>query len=88
MNKADCIAYADRCRAAAEEAAKRAALFAATFGGDDELAKRALQRVERDNDAAREWDKVAAMHPQTRAKLLRDNALPSEMFGYSATPAA
>jgi hypothetical protein len=84
MNKAECIAYAARCRTAAAKATERAALFAATFGGDDELTKRALARVERDNSAAREWDKLAAMHPQTRAKLFRDQSLPSEMFGYSA----
>lgn len=83
MNKTACTAYAARCRAAAAKATDRAALYAVNFGSKDDVTVRELAEVARANDAASEWDKLAAMHPQSRAKLFRDGSLPSSIFGFS-----
>ena len=82
MTKAECLAYAERARQAANEANKRVALLSVTLGGDDEITQSTMREADAANSAALEWEKVATWHPQTRAKALRNRALPTSMFGY------
>jgi hypothetical protein len=88
MNKAACIAYASRCRLAFAESSERAAKYAVAFGSESDAFIAETREMARANDAAQEWDKLAAMHPQTRSKLFRDQSLPSEIFGFGAAPVA
>jgi len=82
MNKAECQAKAQAARDSMEGAIKRAAQVAAVFGGADSLAQQYMRNVEQARQAAVEWDRLAAMHPAQRAKLLRDGSLPVSMFGF------
>lgn len=82
MNKAECLERAGKAKAEAAAATKRAALYAVTFGGNDALSLSEMERVSAANDAAREWEAVAKLHPKTRAALIRANRLPVSMFGF------
>lgn len=82
MTPRDCEDIARRAELAAKQAGGRLALFAVTFGGSSELAQRADAEQRAAIHAAQVWRTVATMHPQTRARVLRDRALPSSIFGY------
>ena len=82
MNKIDCIRKAEAARHAAKLALSRHALYATTFGGNDALTQAALLEHDTALEAHNKWMDVALMHPSTRARLIRDQSLPSFMFGY------
>jgi hypothetical protein len=82
MTKTQAIEKAIAARHAAQLALHRHALYAATFGGSDALAQRAMLEHDVAIEAHNKWMDVALMHPSTRASLIRKQALPTFMFGY------
>jgi len=82
MNKAQALEKAQAARHAAKLALARHALYATTFGGSDKLTQHAMLEHDVAIEAAKKWDWVAAIHPATRASLIRRQALPTFMFGY------
>lgn len=82
MTKQEALQRADAARHAAKVIAARAALYAATFGGADKLTQDALRDADVAFEAHHKWMDVAQMHPRTRARLIRTQALPAYMFGY------
>jgi hypothetical protein len=82
MNKQDCLNRAAAAKHAANLATARAAIYAQAFGGNDKLTQDALLEVDAANEASRKWEKVATWNHQTRAKALRDSALPTFIFQY------
>ena len=82
MNKIDCIRKAEAARHAAKLALARHSLYATTFGGDDSLTQHALVEHDAALEAHNKWMDVALMHPSTRKRLIRNQSLPTFMFGY------
>jgi hypothetical protein len=82
MTKIEALNRAKAARHAAKVALARHAMLATVFGGNDKLAQHAMLEADVANEAAQKWEWVAAVHPATRASLLRKQALPSFMFGY------
>lgn len=82
MKKAECLAAAAAARHAAKVASARAALYAASFGGADQLTQKALMEVDVAIEVASKWEQVAAWNPATRRAAIRANRLPAFMFGY------
>jgi hypothetical protein len=78
----ECIENAKAAEREAEKRLERACTLTVVFGGRDELAKRANDEYAEAKEAARMWREVAAMHPQTRARMLRNKELPVSMFGF------
>lgn len=82
MNKQQAIEKAAAARHAAQLALARHALYATTFGGNDNLTQHAMLEHDVALEAHNKWMDVAHMHPSTRASLIRKQALPAFMFGY------
>lgn len=82
MTPMQCIETARRAEEAARKARERLALLAVTFGGASELAQRAESENIAAMHAAAAWRQLAAVHPQTRARILRSKQLPTSIFGY------
>jgi hypothetical protein len=82
MNKQQAIEKAAAARHAAKLALSRHALYAVTFGGNDNLTQHAMLEHDVAIEAHYKWMDVAFMHPSTRARVIRKQALPSFMFGY------
>ena len=80
MTKTECLKRAAAARHAAKVINARAALYASTFGGGDELTQRAVLDSDVANEVAGMWDRFATIHPASRAKQLRNGALPAYMF--------
>ena len=82
MTKQQSIEKAAAARHAAKLALARHALYAATFGGNDTLTQSALLEHDVAIEAHQKWMGVALMHPRTRARVIRQQSLPTFMFGY------
>lgn len=82
MKKTDALARADAARHAAKLALARHALYATTFGGNSELAQKALLDSDTATEAANQWERIAQLHHATRAHMLRTHSIPTFMFGY------
>ena len=82
MTKTDALARANAARHAAKLALTRHALYATTFGGNSELAQKALLDADIATEAATQWERIAQLHHATRAQMLRARSLPAFMFGY------
>lgn len=82
MTKAECLAKAAAARHAAKVATARAALYASSFGGSDDLTQKAFLEVDVALEVASKWEQVAEWNPSTRNAALRSNRLPAFMFGY------
>lgn len=82
MNKQECIERAERARHQARVRTASAALYAATFGGNSELAQKAFLDADVASEAARKWEWMASLHAKTRGSLLRKRELPVWMFGF------
>lgn len=80
MTKHEAISRAEAARHAAKVIAARVALYATTFGGADKLTQSAMLEHDVAIEVHRKWMAVAHMHPSTRARLLRTQALPAYMF--------
>jgi len=82
MNKAECIKKAKAARYAAKGAKASAAIYAAFFGGADDLTQKALLDADVATEVAAKWERIAEWHPKTRAAALRNGEIPAYMFGY------
>ena len=82
MNKQQAIEKAAAARHAAKLALARHALYAVTFGGNDTLTQSAMLEHDVAIEAHYKWMDVAFMHPSTRARAIRQQSLPTFMFGY------
>lgn len=82
MNKTECIKKAEAARHAAKVANTTAAIYATAFGGSDDLTQKALLDADVANEVATKWERVADLHPKTRAAALRKGEIPAYMFGY------
>jgi hypothetical protein len=82
MTKIEALKKAEAARHAAKLALTRHALYATTFGGNDQLTQAAMLDHDVALEAHNKWMDVAQMHPKTRASLIRNQSLPSWMFGY------
>ncbi len=82
MKKIEAIRRAESARQAAKLALERHALYATTFGGNDKLAQDAMLDHDVAIDAHNKWMDVAHLHPSTRSNLIRNQLLPTWMFGY------
>jgi len=82
MKKIEAIRRAESARQAAKLALERHALYATTFGGDDKLAHDAMLEHDVAIEAHNKWMDVAHLHPSTRSNLIRNQLLPTWMFGY------
>lgn len=85
MTKQEALQRAEAARHAAKVIAARVALYATTFGGADKLTQDAMMEHDVAIEVHHKWLDVAQMHPRTRARLIRTQALPAYMFAY--TPA-
>lgn len=83
MTKQEALKRAEAARHAAKLALARHALYASTFGGNDELTQAVLLEHDVALEAHNKWMDVAHLHPRTRASLIRKQALPVFMFGYN-----
>lgn len=84
MTKQEALNKAQAARHAAKLALARYALYATTFGGNDQLTQAAMLEHDMALEAFNKWMDVADLHPSTRASLIRKQALPVWMFGYGA----
>lgn len=82
MNKQECIERAERARHRARVRTASAALYAATFGGNSDLAQKAFLDADVASEAALKWEWLARIHPKTRGSLIRKQQLPAWMFGF------
>lgn len=82
MTKQEALQRAEAARHAAKVIAARVALYATTFGGADKLTQDAMMEHDVAIEVHYKWMDVAQMHPRTRARLIRTQALPAYMFGY------
>lgn len=82
MTKNEALTKAESARHAAKLALARHALYATTFGGSDKLTQGALLEHDVALEAHNKWMDVAQLHPATRARMIRTQALPAFMFGY------
>lgn len=82
MTKQEALRHAAAARHAATVIATRVALYATTFGGADKLTQDAMMEHDVAIEVHHKWMDVAQMHPRTRARLIRTQALPAYMFGY------
>ena len=82
MNKAEALKKAEAARHAAKVALARHAMLASVFGGNDKLAQHAMLEHDVAIEAHYKWMWVAKLHPASRNKLIRTQALPSFIFGY------
>jgi len=80
MTKQEAIARAEAARHGAKVLAARVALYATTFGGNDKLTQAAMLEHDVAIEVHDKWMHVARMHPRTRARLIRTQALPAYMF--------
>ena len=82
MTKVEALKKAQAARHVATVAQATVALYAVTFGGNDNLTQGAMLDADVAMEAAQKWEWVAAMHPATRNSMIRKQALPTFMFGY------
>jgi hypothetical protein len=82
MTKVEALNKAQAARHAATVKQATVALYAVTFGGNDNLTQAAMLDADVATEAAQKWEQVAAMHPATRNSMIRKQALPTFMFGY------
>jgi len=82
MLKSECLARAQRAAHESKLASARAALYATTFGGSDKLTQDAFLARDKAHEAATGWARLANMHPQTRAAMVRRGHIPEWLFGY------
>jgi hypothetical protein len=82
MTKQEALSRAKAARHAANLAQARVALYAATFGGANQLVQHAMLESDVATEVAQKWERIATLHPRTRARLIREQLLPVYMFGY------
>lgn len=82
MTKVEALNKAQAARHAATVKQATVALYAVTFGGNDNLTQAAMLDADVATEAAQKWEQVAAMHPATRNSIIRKQTLPTFMFGY------
>lgn len=82
MHKQEALTRAEAARHAAKLALARHALYATTFGGNDQLTQAAMLEHDVAIEAHNKWMDFAELHPSTRASLIRKQSLPAWMFQY------
>lgn len=83
MNKSEALEHAAAAAHACKVISARVALYGATFGHDDPMTQDALLERDVAYEVCIKWQRIAALHPSTRAAMTRHNRVPAYMFTYS-----
>jgi hypothetical protein len=71
MNKAQCLQKANEYKADANKAQENAMNLVAIFGGKDPVVISSYKKIESLQEQASFWERIASMHPQSRASVIR-----------------